>query len=260
MCLILFAAGAHSNYPLIVAANRDEAHSRPAARAGFWMDHPSVYGGRDLEKGGTWLAISRNGRFAAITNYRGAIRRVDSTRSRGELTRDYLTGSEEIEPYLERVSRRADEYNGFSLIAGELDRLWFFSNQRAGIQSITQDVHGLSNHLLDEPWPKVKRGTAVLKALLHAPEADLVPSLFDILADREPAPDEQLSAADIALERRNRSAVFIADDRYGTRASTVLLVSADGKVLFCERTYGPGGVPLGHSERRFELERTLTRS
>ena len=217
-----------------------------------------MYGGRDLEQGGTWLAIARNGRFAAITNYREAVR-LPGAASRGELTRDYLTGTDEIEAYLDRVSRRAHEYNGFSLIAGDLDRLCFFSNQGTGIQSITHDVHGLSNHLLDEPWPKVKRGTAVLKELLGAPEADLVPRLFEILADREPAPDEVLPETGIALEHeRNRSAAFIADDRYGTRASTVLLVAAEGNVLFCERTYGAGGMLLGHSEQRFELERALT--
>ena len=163
MCLILFAAGAHRHYPLIVAANRDEAYDRPAAPAAFWSDHPRVYGGRDLEHGGTWLGLALNRRFAAITNYRQGPRSPDSARSRGELTRDYLIGTSETAAVSrERGAARRQEYHGFSLIAGELDRLYFYSNRSTGIQPIEPGVHGLSNHLLDEPWPKVQQGMSVL--------------------------------------------------------------------------------------------------
>lgn len=259
MCLILFAAGAHPRYPLIVAANRDEAYHRPTATAAFWTDHPRVYGGRDLEQGGTWLGVAQNGRFAAITNYRLGHRRADSARSRGELTRDYLVGADDAGSYLKSISERAHEYNGFSLIAGDLDRLYFFSNYDPGVQAIAPGVHGLSNHLLDEPWPKVKQGTAVLGALLGATEEEITRRLFDVLADRTRAPDELLPATGIGMEReRDLSPAFIAGETYGTRASTVLLIEAGGAALFSERTYGPGGVPLGQSERRFQIDRALT--
>jgi uncharacterized protein with NRDE domain len=259
MCLILFAARAHPRYPLIVAANRDEAYRRPTADAAFWPDQPHIYGGRDLEQGGTWLGVAQNGRFAAVTNYRLGRPRAASTRSRGELTRDYLAGNEDARTYLKAISARARDYNGFSLIAGNLDRLYFFSNHGAGIEAIAPGVHGLSNHLLDEPWPKVKQGVAVLGALLGASEDDLTRRLFDVLADRTPAPVELLPATGIGMEReRDLSSSFIAGETYGTRASTVLLVGADGEALFRERSYGARGAPLGQSERRFRIDCTLT--
>jgi uncharacterized protein with NRDE domain len=254
MCLILFAAHAHPDYALIVAANRDEAYARPTARAAFWEDDPGVCAGRDLEQGGTWLGIARTGRFAAITNYRQG-QRSDAARSRGELTRSYLGGAERPLSYLRGVEERAQNYNGFSLIVGDVDELWFYSNRSTTPQRVAAGVHGLSNHLLDEPWPKVRRGVSALASLMHACERELTARLFDLLTDRTPAPDHLLPSTGIALEReRALSASFIAGDAYGTRASTVLLVSSEGHVIFRERSYGPGGVFAGESEQRFRLE------
>lgn len=261
MCLILIAVGAHPRYPLIVAANRDEAYGRPAAPAGFWDDHPCICGGRDLRHGGTWLGIALNGRFAAITNYRQGLRTGDAPRSRGELTREYLTGTRDTLGYLRSVEQRAHEYRGYSLIAGELDRLFFYSNRSNGIQAIAPGVHGLSNHLLDEPWPKVVRGISVLEGLLSAEEDELSQELFEVLADRTPAPDHLLPTTGIALEReRIVSATFIAAESYGTRASTVIISASDGTTLFSERSFGPGGTPLGSTEQRFRIERGVTAS
>lgn len=256
MCLILLAYRAHPEYPLIVAANRDEAYARPTAPAAFWSDHPRICSGRDLEHGGTWLGLAASGRFAAITNYRQGQRLAAAARSRGQLTRDYLTGSTETNAYLRMVEAHSHHYNGFSLIAGGLDSLGFFSNRGGRIQAIAPGVHGLSNHLLNEPWPKVRRGIEGMSALLAANEAQLMGSLFTLLADRTPAPDALLPASGIALEReRTVSAAFIASEIYGTRASTVVLISAAGEVTFCERSYGPRGTSAGVSEQRFQLER-----
>lgn len=261
MCLILFAAGAHPRFPLIVAANRDEAYARPAAPAGFWKDHPQIFGGRDLLQGGTWLGVTLDGRFAAITNYRQGQGRRDAPRSRGELTRDYLAGTQDIEDYVQEVSARASEYNGYSLIAGTPDRLFFCSNRGNGVLPIPPGVHGLSNRLLNEPWPKVQRGVSALSNLLDADEAQLEPALFDLLADARPAPDHLLPSTGIAFEReRDLSASFIAGDAYGTRASTVLLMADDGTVLFCERRFGPKGALLGATKQRFRLQRGSTTS
>ena len=260
MCLILFASRAHSRYPLIVAANRDESYSRPSAAAGFWDEHPHVYGGRDRERGGTWLSISRTGRFAAITNYRQGAGRRDAERSRGELTRGFLTGSETPSEYLRRVEARSGDYNGYSLIVGSAQELWFQSNRGAHAQRVTAGVHGLSNHLLDEPWPKVLRGVAELTALLDAGEDTLSNRLMDLLADRGPAPDHLLPSTGIALDReRALSASFIEGEAYGTRASTVVLVAADGETLFRERTYGPRGTLLGETTGRFTIETEVSR-
>ncbi len=252
MCLILFASGAHPRVPLIVAANRDEAYARPSAPAQFWGDAPGVYAGRDLEQGGTWLGVTRTGRFSAITNYRQAEPRSPGARSRGELTRDFLTGAEHPARYLERVSQRADQYNGFSLIVGVPGELYFYSNRGSEPARIPRGVHGLSNHLLDEPWPKVLRGVSALEAVMDAGEADIIGALTIALADRQPAPDDFLETAGANLERdRLRSAAFIPDDAYGTRASTILLVRADGDVFFRESRYGPHGAWLGAHEERF---------
>lgn len=254
MCLILFALQAHPRYALIVAANRDESYERPAAPAAFWPDYPDVHGGRDLEQGGTWLALARDGRFAAITNYRQGVKNDAAPRSRGALTRDYLTGAHDVGEYLEEVVASQSQYHGYSLIVGTPDALYFCSNRGAGISPITPGVHGLSNRLLDEPWPKVLRGVSRIEELLDAEEAELERSLFELLADRSPAPDHLLPSTGIARDReRDLSPAFIAGDRYGTRASTVVLVGRDDKVLFCERTFGPHGTPAGSTQHRFTL-------
>jgi uncharacterized protein with NRDE domain len=257
MCLILFASRVHARYPLIVAANRDESYERPSAPVSFWSDHPHVCAGRDLEHGGTWLGIATNGRFAAVTNYRQRPRAAPAKRSRGELTRDYLVGSEPVAAYVESVARRAYEYRGFSLIAGKPGRLFFYSNRGNGAQAVAPGVHGLSNHLLDEPWPKVERGIAVLSGLVRAEESEITATLFELLADQAPAPDELLPSTGIGLEReRAVSAAFIAGETYGTRASTVLLVNAAGEALFREHSYGARGILIGTNEQHFQLELT----
>lgn len=261
MCLILFAAGVHPRYPLMIAANRDESYARASAAAAFWPDHHNVFAGRDLEHGGTWLGIARTGRFAAITNYRQGGPRAQAERSRGELTRGFLTGDDSPPDYLRGVAERAAAYNGFSLIVGTPGDLWFYSNRGAAAFRIAPGVHGLSNHLLDEPWPKVRRGIAELETLLGAGEDELTPRLMALLAERTPAPDDVLPSTGLAPEReRALSASFIAGADYGTRASTIVLVRSDGAVLFRERSYGPTGILTGERAERFCLEQTITRA
>jgi uncharacterized protein with NRDE domain len=255
MCVILFSIGGHSRYPLIVAANRDESYARPASPAAFWDDYPHVCGGRDLLQGGTWLALSTTGRFAAITNNRQAPPKTVAPRSRGELTRDFLTGDADPERYVEDIAKRGDDYGGYSLIAGTPRGLYFCSNRAALPQAIAPGVHGLSNRLLDEPWPKVLRGMSVLESLADASESALLDGLFAVLADSSVAPDHLLPATGIAREReRDLSALFIPGEAYGTRASTVVLVRSDGDVVFAERSFGPRGRPLGTAEQRFTLQ------
>ena len=254
MCLILFAHHAHRDYPLIMAANRDEAFARPAAPAAFWPDEPGIFAGRDLKQGGTWLGLTRTGRVAAVTNYRDPTAPRSSPLSRGALVRDFLAGEVPPERYLHDVNARADQYNGFILIAGDIGRLYWLSNRGPGVQPVDAGVHGLSNHLLDTPWPKIQRARQILSTLLGADEAELRSKLFEVLADRAPAPDHELPDTGVGLQReRELSPVFVSGDRYGTRASTLLLVHRDGRVLFVERSFGPEGAPLGEVEQRFEL-------
>lgn len=261
MCLILFATQAHPRYPLIVAANRDEAYARPSATAAFWEDHPNVYAGRDLTQGGTWLGLSTKGRFAALTNYRQGGARAAFERSRGELTRAFLTGGDTPEDYVRGIPRDAATYNGFSLIVADAADVWFFSNRGGAPERVAPGVHGLSNHLLDEPWPKVKSGVAELESLLDADEIELSTRLLALLGDRAPAPDHLLPSTGIELAReRALSSSFIEGEGYGTRASTVVLVGGDGETLFIERTYATGGKIAGETRGRFSVERDVSRS
>lgn len=254
MCLILVAHRACAEYPLVIASNRDEAYERPALPAAAWEDHPDVYGGRDIEAGGTWMGIRRNGRFAALTNFRQGGVRDPSLRTRGELVANYLVGNTPPSAYLQAVHRDDARYNGYSILAGDLDDLYFHSNRGNGVVAVTAGVHGLSNHLLNEPWPKVLNGTAALTGWLTRDVPTLMNALFGYLADRTMAPDHLLPATGIATEReRELSAAFIASSAYGTRASSVIVVRADGQAYFGERGFGPQGVMLYENILRFRL-------
>ena len=255
MCLILLAFRVHERYPLIVAANRDEHHHRPAAAAAFWSDHPQIYGGRDLEKGGTWMGITRAGRFAAITNYRDGQPAPAAPRSRGDLVSGFLTGDRTAQDFVGKIVPAQNQYGGFGLLAGDLESLAFYSNRGASAVAVTPGIHGLSNHLLDTSWPKIRRGTAALHAALaDADETALAATLFDVLGDRTAADDAHLPDTGIPRQReRELSPAFICGEHYGTRSSTVLLVHASGEVLFHEKRYGPNGLALNENATRFSL-------
>ena len=252
MCLILLALGTHPDYSLIVAANRDEFYDRPTARAAFWDDAPAVLAGRDLRAGGTWLGLDRSGRLAAVTNFRQGEREPEAQRSRGHLVSDFLTGTMDGRDYVARVEREAGLYNGFNLIAGDAGALYYLSNRGAPARPLGPGVYGLSNHLLDSPWPKVTEGKSALSALLGR-GGELLPGIFALLSDHRQAADDRLPNTGVSPEwERLLSSAFIATGQYGTRSSTVVLVGRDGRAVFAERTFGPGGVP--GEEARFELD------
>ena len=255
MCLILFAFQAHAEYPLVVAANRDEAYARPAAPAAFWLDHAEVYGGRDLEMGGAWIGITRSGRFAAVTNFRDGSPKGVAPRSRGDLVGGYLTGTQAAQCYLQSVAARLSEYAGFGTLAGDMNSLWFLSNYGNGVEAVASGVHGLSNHLLDTPWPKVADGKRELAALLHSDARLLPDELFAMLADRSVAAENVLPNTGVGIAREKQlGPKFIAvDDRYGTRASTVIIVNRLGEVFYAERSFGGHGKFLGEVTQQFNL-------
>lgn len=254
MCLILIAHGAHAEFPLVIAANRDEYYQRPTARAAFWQDHPQILAGRDLECMGTWLGVTRGGRFAALTNFRDPRERKTDAPSRGLLVSDFLVSGEEPRAYLEEVSTHAQRYNGFNLLVGDVDCVFYFSSREAKVQELSPGVHGLSNHLLDTPWPKVARGKQRLQAALAGePNAE---TLLDLLHDREPAPDGELPDTGIGADlERVLSPALIVSPKYGTRASTAVLFESDGSVNFSERTILQGGNTGPTVHLRFTLER-----
>jgi uncharacterized protein with NRDE domain len=253
MCLIAFAWRAHPRYRLVVAANRDEYFERPAAPAGFWDDHRNVLAGRDLEAGGTWLGITLDGRFAALTNYRNPADKKTGAPSRGSLVSDFLTDKTAPMEYLQGVEQRAVNYNGFSLLVGDPASLAFLSNRGGHSTRVAPGVHGLSNHLLDTPWPKVEKGKSGLAALLDGRfEANAV---FGLLEDTEPASSGELPSTGVSIELEERlSAIrILAVGGYGTRCSTVLSFSEDGRIEFHERSYSEDGGVSGTVSYRLTL-------
>lgn len=258
MCLILLAHRVHPDFPLVFAANRDEFYARPTAPAGWWEDAAEVLAGRDLRAGGTWMGVTRGGRWAAVTNYRdfrleGAER--PGGRSRGELVSGFLLGDDAPEEYIRGLQERAVEYNGFNLLVAAGDSLWYFSNRGGAPEELEPGVYGLSNHLLDTPWPKVVRGKRALAALLQ--EGYLLPPdpLFEILAGSDPAPDAELPDTGVGRDlERALSSLFIVTPVYGTRASTVLLISRAGMATFVERSFAAGA--QRGEEIRYEFEIT----
>lgn len=252
MCLILFAWRAHPVHALVVAANRDEYFERPSRTAAFWDDAPEVLAGRDLTAQGTWLGVTRAGRFASITNYRNPAERMATAPSRGRLVTDFLTAAYGPSAYFASVAPQAHEYNGFSMLAADRRSLGFFSNREGIIRDVEPGVHGLSNHLLDTPWPKVETGKERLGALLAKafdPEAYL-----QLLGDTDPAHDPHLPDTGVGIEwERKLSSIRIAGGRYGTRCSTVVRIGTDGESEFWERSYDREGGAIGTLHFSFTL-------
>jgi uncharacterized protein with NRDE domain len=253
LCLILFAYKAHPDYPLIVAANRDEFYNRPTAPAAFWEDYPFVLAGRDLEKMGTWMGVTKTGRFAAITNYRDPLDVRDDVKSRGELVSDYLSSAAAPEQYLSEVRERHRNYNGFNLLVGDTTSLFYYSTVENVVSEVEPGVHGLSNHVLDSPWPKVSIGKERLAHLLEEKGRLDTRPLFDILADEKRAPDADLPNTGVGIEwERMLSPLFIKSEGYGTRSSTVVLFHNKNRILFEERFYPPD--PLAEKRSVYEFD------
>ena len=250
MCLILFCFNAHPRYHLVLAANRDEFHVRPTTPLSRWDEAPHVLAGRDLKSMGTWLGITTSGRFAAITNYRDPKQQRSNAPSRGVLVSNFLLGDQSPTEYLSEVVRQGSHFNGFNLIVGDANRLFYYGNRGNGIQNITPGIHGLSNHLLDTPWPKISRGIQQLDTILQGQACLAVEPLFDLLSDNSPVPDEALPDTGVGLEfERFLAPLFIAGDTYGTRCSSVLLMERNGTITFAERTFEANGK---RSDRMFK--------
>lgn len=225
-------------YNLVLAANRDEYFARPTARAAFWEDAPGIVAGRDLERGGTWFGVTREGRFAAVTNFRDATAIKISAPSRGFLVSDFLHSAESPDDYLAKLESRPVNHNGFNLIAGDRGGLFYHSNRDTGIRALTPGVYGLSNHLLDTPWPKVTRGKQAMSEIIRHGDEIVPDSVFNILANTAQADDSDLPQTGISLEyERALSPIFISTPVYGTRSSTLLLIDLENRITFVERTF-----------------------
>lgn len=261
MCLILLAHETHPRYRLVLAANRDEFFDRPTAALGQWQDHPQVFAGRDLKAMGTWMGINRQGGLAAITNYRDPADIQPRAPSRGHLVADYLTGNTPARSYLEQVEAGGWRYNGFNLLAGDTDGLYYFSNRdQTGVRRLGSGYFGLSNHLLNTPWPKVESGLRALAAVLEKDTHPNIESMFDLLMDQTPAPDECLPDTGVSPAwEKILSPIFIRSSNYGTRSSSLLLVDHQGGMKLFERTWEmASGTPKEKQTRMFDVSVTGT--
>ena len=260
MCLIAFAWQAHPEYPLIVAANRDEWHDRPAAPAAWWNDHPNVLAGRDLKAGGTWLGVTRNGRFAALTNFRDPSDRKADAPTRGKLVSDFLTGTMSAREYLRSLRERASAFQGFNLLLSDGASLHYFSSRTGEILDVPPGIHALSNHTLNEPWPKVEKAKSALGAALQGkmPREARQMAIYELLSDTTHAPDDALPDSGVGLEwERVLSPAMIVGEKYGTRCSTAVNVAGNGEVRFEEWSRDAGGKVVWIISQRFTMESSM---
>ncbi|MBM3855412.1 MAG: NRDE family protein [Verrucomicrobia bacterium] len=255
MCLIAFAWRSHPRYPLVLIANRDELHARPAAAAGLDPEASQVYGGRDLVEGGGWLQVSTRGRLAAVTNVRTGLKPAKKPRSRGWLVRDFVREDAGANDYAAATERTASEYGSFNLLLWADDELTFATNHpRPSRETLSPGLHAMSNGALDALWPKSGHATRALAAWLTSANGrsdsihhDALSPLFEALADTTVAPDSMLPETGVGLElERALSPPFVRGERYGTRCSTVVL-AGDEQLVFAERRFGPDAVPAGDS-------------
>lgn len=261
MCLIALAWKVHPRYRLALIANRDEAHGRPTARAGFDPDDATLYGGRDLLAGGSWLMASTRGRLAAVTNVRAGAAEGTMPRSRGALVRDFVSGDGDAIGFLAALAPHAAEFGRFNTLAWDGERVGFASNHPGfAMHEVQPGLHAMSNGAFDAPWPKSAHAVAALQRWLDAipagdddvDDAALAP-LFDALADTTPAPDAALPDTGVGLELERRlSPAFVKGAIYGTRCSTVVLVDDTG-ITFVEEGYGPDGMRLGRTRGRLAI-------
>lgn len=255
MCLTILAQNVHPNYKLVLASNRDEFHVRPTAAAHHWDTHPHIFAGRDLQAGGTWLGVNSNGRVVNLTNYRDFTlpQKVDPP-SRGKLVVDLLSFEENPEQYIDGIGENADAYPGFSILFGAPDQLRFYSNMEKSLIRIEDGLAGMSNHLLDTPWPKLTTAKQLLGDWTDAGSTDYN-ALFDLLGNKEQYEDHLLPDTGAGIEfERKASPIFILDPVYGTRTSTVLLVGHDGEALYAERHFDQHGNETERAEHRLKFD------
>jgi len=252
MCLVVFAWQSHPQYRLILAGNRDESHRRPTQDAHWWPDNESILAGRDLQAGGTWLAVSKSGRFATVTNFHEGQSGRAGRSSRGALVTDFVADSLSTEAYESSIAN--DEYAGFSLLINDGDTMSYLSNRDELEAKLGPGVYGLSNASLDTPWSKVVRAKSGLESLIDEDSVNET-ELMRLLADRTPASVADIEAGGLPFEiARALTAPFIVAPNYGTRSSSTVLWGKDGMIEFCERRFDTSGKTTGESRFKFQVE------
>jgi uncharacterized protein with NRDE domain len=250
MCLAVIACNAHPRWKLVVVANRDEVHNRPTTVMQPWAQMPSVLAGRDNQAGGTWLGIRTDGRFALLTNYRDPANLKSTAPSRGKLVENFLLGHSSPMDYLATLAQTKDAYNGFNLLVSDHSGLAYASNKTETFaQHLPAGVHGLSNALLNTPWPKTQKTASAIKGLLETPTKITPEDFIGVLRNTDPINDELLPHTGIGLERERLLATpFIVSPSYGTRCTTLILRDAEQNTWVQEDSYNANGEPF-HQER-----------
>lgn len=250
MCIVVFALRQHEQFPFILIANRDEYYSRPAIPAQFWSDCPNLLGGRDQQAGGTWLGVNRYGRIAAVTNYFDPSSTVVSEASRGRIVIRFLQGTQSAEEYSALLDQEHPLYNGYGALYGTATQIHYHTNRANLHTKITSGIHGLSNHLLDTPWPKLNDAKSQLREIIKHGSAFHQEALFDLLSNSNQ--NSEFDAGSQDSRSGSRLPIFVRLGDYGTRCSTVVLISNTGTVFFEERTFSPSSKDYT-SRRAFEF-------
>ena len=252
MCLVLVAWRVHPNFPCVVAANRDEYFGRPTAEADWWEDPGDILAGRDLQARGTWLGVTRAGRFAALTNFRDPAAARPDAPSRGTLVTGFLTAAGTTGEGLKEIARRGAQCNPFNVLCSDGRELGVYESTTGAGRILGPGVYALSNHLLDTPWPKVTQAKSRLaEALDELPQSA---AMLDLLRDTEPAVDEDLPRTGVSLElERMLSSAFVRGESYGTRCSTIVTTDADGATTFAEWTWDQSGALAGMTRYHFQI-------
>lgn len=256
MCILFIALGEHPRYPLIVAANRDEEFARPSREAHYWQESPNIYGGRDLQAGGSWLAVNHAGEIAAITNLRMPELYRQDARSRGELVSQFLDRQSDTD-FRQGLERNRQLYNPFNLLFGSAARLQVFNSASGRFATLAKGFHAVSNGPVDDVWPKMSRGVSLLEThVMDRTDRELdLDRLFNDMFDTTEADASLLPETGVGLEVEKRlSSIFIVGDGYGTRTTSVLCFGADS-IAFYERNYGPKGTELGLTQATIALTR-----
>lgn len=249
MCLILVAFKTVEDYPLLIAANRDEFHARPAQKADWWPDDADLLGGRDLQAGGSWLAVHRSGKFAAVTNYRDADASKRGKRSRGHLVSEFLQGTLSPSAYIQTL--QGDHFSGFNLLVSDGETLAYLSNRGAASGELAPGLYALSNATLDTPWEKVERSRSQLQSLIDSGTVNET-ALLRVLADREKGPVDEVQSSRLPFATAHAiTAPFIVLPEYGTRCSTVVLADQHQKWSLTERRFAADGSKSGESRYSF---------
>ena len=253
MCLILLLWRVRPEFPCVLAANRDEFHDRPSASADWWPGAAGVLAGRDLKAGGTWLGVGRDGRFAALTNFRsGAAPPSACAPSRGRLVSEVLEAGDSVPRTLDRLRAEGPHYNPFNMIFSDGERLGVYESAAGDGRELAPGVFGLSNHVLDTPWPKVRNAKSRLASALTDLRDEN--AILHLLRDDRPAADPELPETGVRLEwERLLSSAFIRADAYGTRSTTVFRIDRDGRAQFDEWTWDRAGEETGRKSFRFDV-------